>query len=105
MTRKDMSDRFRRLLNQWPDDGEVLEALAVSAPLVRQERGGRYVLFVRAAIDQECTGWFLSDDPRGIVCMIEEDDHAELEGVSVVRRLRVVRRMARGRGLICTIKE
>jgi hypothetical protein len=67
-------------------------------------------MFTSAVIDDECTGWYLSLEPRGVKVMIDLASHDELLqrladwGPEVtVKRLRVIRRNVRNTALICEL--
>jgi hypothetical protein len=111
---RDREEKFQHWLNRWPEPGEVLVCLdGVPAEVtVMTYPGSGQSLNTAAVIDNACTGWYLSLQPRGVMVMIDLDSHqqvleraAELGPKVTVERLRVLRRNRRGTALICEYVE
>ena len=106
--------RFEELRERKPNPGELLYVKeGGNAPVMvdtNPVKVGLRVMFCNAAIDEECTGWYLTRDGKGLKCLILpqsqnkllERNGGVLEGLTV-RELRVVRHARNGRALICEI--
>ncbi len=104
---------FRELLANWPKPGKVLEGLqGEPAEITIQGPQGRRMIFTTAVIDDDCTGWYLSLQPRGVMIMIDMKNHEELlqkadltEKPLRIDRVRVIRASQNGKALICELVE
>jgi hypothetical protein len=111
----DLSDRTKRfedLRDKKPVPGTVLfmkDGGNVNVSIDSSPgKAGLRVMFCNAAIDEECSGWFLTNDGKGLKCLIlplSQDklvaaNRDSLENLTV-RELRVVRISRNGRALIC----
>lgn len=108
-------DKFQTLLKSKPVVGTVLRSKSGLAVPVKVDRkpdfgkGETRVMLVFAAIDRDCTGWYLSDDAQGLVCLILPISQKELvnrfrgEQDIEVEALRVVGVNDRGTALKCEL--
>jgi len=97
------AQRFRALLHKWPEPGEILESKDGNFVQVQTDTtNGRTKAWATAVIDEDATGWWLSEKPNGVKCMIDEKDHAMIKYWRI-KRLRVVRKSQKGTCLICEV--
>ena len=109
-------EKFEALLNNKPDTGAFLETLSGDPVPVHVDRkpdrgqGEKRVMFVYALINDECTGYFLADDSRGVLCLLTDEAQEVLvennggsEERLVVMDLYVKRRNFKGTALICEL--
>lgn len=108
----DRAERFRELLNNKPVPGDTLcpkDKDSVRVNVQTREDRGSFVMFVNAVVDDDGTGWFLSEGSVGLKCLITPssqqvllDEFDMLNDLKVVG-LRVVRHNQRGTALICEV--
>lgn len=101
----DSNDKFLATLKEWPSGGQVLRTIPHDqTPVIivtEKRRGDRIVKFTRCVVDPEGTGWYLSNDPRGLLCMIQDSDHDKVS--NTVTKLVVLRRATHSKCLICGV--
>jgi hypothetical protein len=72
-------DKFYDLRDNPPQVGDVIYAKDWGyVPIEADGPPDEPVLFVRMAIDEECTGWYLSQNPKAPVVLISKEDHRKL---------------------------
>lgn len=108
MLSKQQKDKFRETLSRRPRVGDVIRSSGPGGvEVVRQPKpdrgnGESFIYFVRVAVDPTGSGWFLSDDPRGIVCLLLPSAVAAARrSGGRLSRIRVVRWNSRGTALVC----
>ena len=101
--------KFETIMIHWPEEGAVMEALNNEASVVVETHGGRLTLRTAAVIDDDCTGWFLDKQRRGVVVLIDGRDHeillAKYGSKPIVKRLQVLRHTAAGTAIVCELLE
>ena len=107
----DRAARFRELLDNKPSPGDTLTSQD-SQPVkvnVQTKGTGEYVMFINAIVDDEGTGWFLSEGSVGLKCLIMPSsqetllDSSDMLSDLRAKALRVVRHNQRGTALICEV--
>ena len=97
------AEKFEKLRDHKPRPGEVVtskdEDIVVfieNRPNFKKEGEMMKVMYVNAAIDEECSGWYLTNDTKGLKCLILPNSQSTLlerypTGAVTLRELRVVR--------------
>lgn len=95
-------ERFRKLLGQKPNPGDLLttqDGKPIKLGFVRRDNGS--VIHTSAVVDEDATGWYLADEMYGLKVMIHGRDHKKLlEGKMEVTEIRVIRSSMDGKSLI-----
>ena len=107
---------FNNLMQSKPEAGVYLtpkdgEPVAVKVEMKTDRGDGpKRLMIVYAAIDPECSGWFVSENEHGVACLLVESAKEELmrrygDGPFFVTDLYVVRQNFRGTALICDLAD
>jgi len=91
-----------------PKDGERVRVKVETKP--DRGDGPKELMIVYAAIDPECSGWYVSENSRGVTCLLVQAAQDELrrrfgDGPYFVTDLYVVRQNYRGTALICDLAD
>lgn len=101
-------ERFRETLRRRPEVGDVLRSVSDNGVRVRTEikpdrgNGKTKIYFVYAAVDETGSGWYLSEEPRGIICLLRPSAvlAAKRDG-GVLTRVCVISWNGRKSAMIC----
>lgn len=98
--------KFSILKENKPDPGTILRAKDGGVvPVFVDKKKDNRVVFCNAAIDDDCTGWYLTKDQNGLKCLIlpRSQEVVLKTNPPVVSELRVVRLSDNRRSLICEV--
>lgn len=106
-------DRFQMIKENPPRAGNILRTphdwdVEVSVVTKTDGDGSKKAMMCRAVVDKERGYWVLSSEQKGIVCLILPESQGKLrkvDGVYVVKALRVIRYHSTGKSMLCEVVE
>lgn len=100
--------KFKATLRRRPVVGDTLRTINGAGVRVRIETkpdrgsGESQIYFVYAVVDDSGSGWYLSDEPHGVVCLLRPSAvSVSMKNGGVLRRVRVISWNARNTAMIC----
>jgi hypothetical protein len=105
--------RFKELKSNKPCEGDVLtskDGQPVKVRLEKHKDTGRIAFIVTVIIDEDATGWYLSNEKHGLKAIIMNNSKMQLIAQNYgatddlrIDQLRVVRRSDSGKALLCEL--
>ena len=98
-----MNDDYIYLSGHIPARGDTLRTEDGLPCVVYEDikEDGTVVRFCHAVIDEDCTGWYLTSEDSGLICLIMAFSFEALSEEGTVKALKVVRKSKSGRSILC----